>query len=101
MAVRNAEYLTKLIRELPSELVSITDKIRSCHELLRLTVTKLQRDADAKNRNIEALSHRTADLGELVEDLADLTTKAVVIEPLVVKLEGTDTETYPKKPEKE
>ena len=100
MAVREAEYLARLIQELPDELIHITDKIRSCYELLRLIVSKLQRDAESKNRNLDALQNRTAELGELVEDLADLTTKATIIEPLVVKLEGSNTE-HPKQPEKE
>lgn len=100
MAVREAEKLAELIQELPGKLVRITDKMRSCHELLRLIVAKLQRDADQEQINIEALQNRTAELGGLVEDLADLTTIAGMIEPLAVKLKGADTE-HPQKAEKQ
>ena len=102
MAVRKEiEKLAELIRELPDGLLRITEEMRKGHELLRLAVTNLQRDAESKNRLIEAVSHRTADMGKLVENLADVTTKVTVIEPLVVRLEGSNTEHPEKKPEKE
>ena len=94
------QFLAGLIRELPSELVLVSDQLSAAAEHLRIAVNKLKRDAAIQDQNIEAISNRTTDLEVAIQALVNIVTKAAAIEPLAAALESP-SEKHPKPEEKE
>ena len=94
------QFLAGLIRELPSELVLVSDQLSAAAEHLRIAVNKLKRDAAIQDQNIEAISNRTTDLEVAIQALVNIVTKAAAIEPLAAALESPSGHPE-KKPEKE